>query len=92
MLFNSLEFLLLFLPLVLFVAFRLKGSPLLVWIAATSFVFYAFAGHAWFIIPMAITTASANPTDAPGSGNREITAVCSTTAVSTMAAATKTCH
>ena len=44
-LFSSLEFLLLFLPLTLVVAWRLHGQPLLRWIAFTSVVFYVFAGH-----------------------------------------------
>ena len=57
MLFTSLEFLLLFLPVVLVVALRLRGQPLLRWITATSVVFYAFAGHWWFIVPMLVTTA-----------------------------------
>src|SRR6185295_10290710 len=56
-LFSSLEFLLLFLPLTLAVALRLHGQPLLRWIALTSVVFYAFAGHWWFIVPMLLTTA-----------------------------------
>ncbi|HTG12802.1 MAG TPA: hypothetical protein VK746_18555, partial [Candidatus Eisenbacteria bacterium] len=56
MLFSSLEFLLLFLPLTLVVAWRLHGQPLLRWIAFTSVVFYVFAGHWWFIVPMLITT------------------------------------
>ena len=56
MLFNSFSFLLIFLPLVLMVALRLKGTPLLAWITLSSFVFYAFAGHAWFIVPMLVTT------------------------------------
>ena len=55
-LFSSLEFLLLFLPLTLVVAWRLHGQPLLRWIAFTSVVFYVFAGHWWFIVPMLITT------------------------------------
>ena len=57
MLFSSLEFLVLFLPLTLLVALRLRGQPLLRWIALTSVAFYAFAGHWWFIVPMLITTA-----------------------------------
>src|SRR5262249_47786184 len=57
MLFSSLEFLVLFLPLTLLVARWLRGQPLLRWIALTSVVFYAFAGHWWFIVPMLITTA-----------------------------------
>ena len=55
-LFSSLEFLLLFLPLTLAVALRLRGQPLLRWIVLTSVVFYAFAGHWWFIVPMLLTT------------------------------------
>jgi ABC-type transport system involved in Fe-S cluster assembly fused permease/ATPase subunit len=55
-LFSSLEFLLLFLPLALSVALRLHGQPLLRWIALISVLFYAFAGHWWFIVPMLITT------------------------------------
>jgi alginate O-acetyltransferase complex protein AlgI len=55
-LFSSLEFLLLFLPLTLVVAWRLHGQPLLRWIALTSVVFYVFAGHWWFIVPMLVTT------------------------------------
>ena len=47
MLFSSLEFLVLFLPLTLAVALLLRGQPLLRWIAFSSIVFYAFAGH-WF--------------------------------------------
>ena len=56
MLFSSLEFLILFLPLTLAVALRLRGQPLLRWIALTSVIFYAFAGHWWFIVPMLVTT------------------------------------
>ena len=56
MLFTSLEFLVLFLPVVLVVALQLRGQPLLRWITATSVVFYAFAGHWWFIVPMLVTT------------------------------------
>jgi alginate O-acetyltransferase complex protein AlgI len=55
-LFSSLEFLLLFLPLTLAVALRLHGQPLLRWIAFSSVIFYAFAGHWWFIVPMLVTT------------------------------------
>jgi alginate O-acetyltransferase complex protein AlgI len=55
-LFSSLEFLVLFLPPTLAVALRLHGQPLLRWIALTSVVFYAFAGHWWFIVPMLVTT------------------------------------
>ena len=56
MLFNSLEFLLLFLPLTLAVGLRLRGQGLLRWIALSSLVFYAFAGHWWFVLPMLATT------------------------------------
>ena len=56
MLFSSLEFLVLFLPPVLAVALRLRGQALLRWIVAASVVFYAFAGHWWFVIPMIVTT------------------------------------
>ena len=56
MLFSSLEFLVLFLPLTLAVSLRLHGQPLLRWIALASIVFYAFAGHWWFIVPMIVTT------------------------------------
>jgi alginate O-acetyltransferase complex protein AlgI len=56
-LFSSLEFLVLFLPLTLAVALRLRGQPLLRWIALSSAVFYAFAGHWWFVVPMLVTTA-----------------------------------
>jgi alginate O-acetyltransferase complex protein AlgI len=55
-LFSSLEFLVLFLPLVLAVALRLRGQALLRWIALASVVFYAFAGHWWFTLPMLATT------------------------------------
>ncbi|MGI8509599.1 MAG: MBOAT family O-acyltransferase [Gemmatimonadaceae bacterium] len=56
MLFNSFEFLLIFLPVVLGCALLLRGNALLFWIALASCAFYAFAGHAWFLIPMAIST------------------------------------
>ena len=56
MLFNSFEFLLLFLPVVLGIALLLRGNALLFWIALASCVFYAFAGHSWFLIPMGIST------------------------------------
>jgi alginate O-acetyltransferase complex protein AlgI len=56
MLFSSLEFLVLFLPLTLAIALLLRGQPLLRWIAFSSIVFYAFAGHWWFIVPMLLTT------------------------------------
>ena len=56
MLFSSLEFLVLFLPVTLAVALRLRGQPLLRWITLSSIVFYAFAGHWWFVLPMLVTT------------------------------------
>ena len=56
MLFNSLGFLFLFFPLVLLVSLRLRGQALLRWITLSSFVFYAFAGHVWFLAPMLVTT------------------------------------
>jgi alginate O-acetyltransferase complex protein AlgI len=46
----------LFLPLVLAVACRLRARALLGWITAASFFFYAYAGHAWFLLPMLFTT------------------------------------
>lgn len=55
MLFNSLAFIFIFLPVVVFIACRLRGQWLLRWLAFASFVFYAVAGHAWFIFPMLIT-------------------------------------
>jgi len=57
MLFNSFKFLILFLPPVLVVSRRLRGQMLLFWICLSSFVFYAFAGHFWFLGPMLFTTA-----------------------------------
>ena len=56
MLFNSFKFLFFFLPFVLFISARLKGQRLLAWVTLSSFFFYAFAGHAWFLIPMLTTT------------------------------------
>jgi alginate O-acetyltransferase complex protein AlgI len=56
MLFNSFGFLLVFLPAVLVISLRVKGQSLLRWLALTSFFFYSFAGHAWFLIPMLVTT------------------------------------
>jgi alginate O-acetyltransferase complex protein AlgI len=55
MLFNSLEFLLLFLPIVLSISLLLRGSRLTFWIALASCIFYAFAGHVWFLIPMFVS-------------------------------------
>lgn len=56
MLFNSFEFVFIFFPLTFFVALKLRGNTLLRWICLTSIVFYACAGHVWFIIPMLVTT------------------------------------
>lgn len=56
MLFNSFEFIFLFLPAVLFISFLLKGNRLLGWIALSSAVFYALFGAWWFLVPMLITT------------------------------------
>lgn len=56
MLFNSLAFLLIFLPIVLLVACRIRGQRLLAWITASSFIFYALAGDLWFLAPMLFTT------------------------------------
>ncbi|WP_016834367.1 MBOAT family O-acyltransferase [Herbaspirillum lusitanum] len=56
MLFNSLDFIFVFLPLSLLVAAALRRNALLFWLTVCSAVFYAFAGHIWFLIPMAITT------------------------------------
>src|SRR5262245_25309653 len=55
MLFNSLEFLFLFLPIAWWGA-RASGRAFCVWICIASAVFYAFAGHVWFLAPMAATT------------------------------------
>jgi len=55
-LFNSLEFLFIFLPIVLLVGLRLKGQPLVFWVAFVSSVFYVFAGHVWFLLPMFMTS------------------------------------
>lgn len=56
MLFNSFGFLFLFLPITLGCARFLKGQMLLRWLTLASFLFYSLAGHAWFLIPMLITT------------------------------------
>ena len=55
MLFNSPIFIAVFLPLAFLVARPLKGRALLAWLSLASFVFYAFAGHVWFLVPMACT-------------------------------------
>lgn len=56
MLFNSWPFLLIFLPLVLGSARLVKGRTLLGLIVFASLIFYGFAGHIWFLIPMIVTT------------------------------------
>jgi alginate O-acetyltransferase complex protein AlgI len=56
MLFNSLPFLFLFLPVAVCGALLLRGQMLLAWICLLSVTFYGFAGHAWFLAPMAVTT------------------------------------
>lgn len=56
MLFNSFSFLLIFFPLVLFVSTKLIGKPLIRWITLASILFYSYAGHKWFVIPMLFTT------------------------------------
>jgi alginate O-acetyltransferase complex protein AlgI len=56
MLFNSYAFIALFMPVVLLISWRLRGPWLLRWITVASLGFYGFAGHAWFIIPMLVTT------------------------------------
>ncbi len=52
MLFNSLEFLLLFLPLALATAWLTKGTARLVAICASSWFFYAYTGEAWYLAPL----------------------------------------
>src|SRR6187455_3231729 len=56
-LFNSLEFLCLFLPVVLFLSLRVTGQRIIWLICVSSFLFYCFAGHPWFLIPMFVTSA-----------------------------------
>lgn len=56
MLFNSLQFIFLFFPIVFIVSFACRGNWLLAWITFSSFAFYALFGQAWFLIPMAVTT------------------------------------
>ncbi|MGE3262439.1 MAG: MBOAT family protein [Bacteriovoracia bacterium] len=55
MLFNSFSFLFLFLPLALAIASRLRGQWLLAFVAGASFLFYAWAGEPWFLVPMLFT-------------------------------------
>ena len=56
MLFNSLLFIFVFMPLTLWGAMRCRGQSLLRWITLSSFTFYALAGQTWFLIPMLVTT------------------------------------
>ncbi len=56
MLFNSTSFIFLFMPLVLLITSKLRGQNWVRAIALFSLIFYAFAGHAWFLIPMLFTT------------------------------------
>src|SRR4030095_4619147 len=56
MLFNSHVFIWVFLPIVLGISLLLRGNALLFWITASSFTFYSFAGHLWFLVPMFVTT------------------------------------
>lgn len=56
MLFNSYIFIFLFLPFCFLIAKQLRGHLLITWISLASIFFYAFAGHVWFILPMAFTT------------------------------------
>lgn len=56
MLFNSFKFLFFFLPVVLFISYRLRGQKLLGWLVFASLVFYSYAGHAWFVLPMLFTS------------------------------------
>lgn len=55
MLFNSFRFVFLFFPAVFLISTWLKGRRLLAWIAVSSFIFYSFAGHVWFLGPMLAT-------------------------------------
>ncbi len=56
MLFNSWQFLLLYMPIMLGMSLQLRGQWLLRWIALASYVFYALFGETWFLIPMFVTT------------------------------------
>lgn len=56
MLFNSLEFILIFLPIVLLFAMRVRGQRLLVWLTSASYFFYSLVGSPWFLFPMLFTT------------------------------------
>lgn len=56
MLFNSFDFLFLFMPLVILIARYLRGQALLRFITLASLVFYSAHGQTWFILPMIFTT------------------------------------
>src|SRR4051812_20756309 len=55
MLFNSLLFIFVFLPFVLFATLQLRGRKILIWLTLMSFFFYSFFGQVWFLFPMLIT-------------------------------------
>ena len=55
MLFNSYEFLFIFLPFSLLATRWTTGRTLLGLLTLFSFLFYAFAGHVWFLAPMLFT-------------------------------------
>ena len=57
MLFNSYEFLFIFLPFSLLATRWTSGRVLLRLLTLFSFLFYAFAGHVWFLAPMLFTIA-----------------------------------
>lgn len=54
--FNTFPFLFVFLPLILLICLPLSGRALLRALTLASFLFYACAGHAWFLGPMLVTT------------------------------------
>lgn len=56
MLFNSYKFIFVFFPIVFFLAKNIPRQWLLPFLVLTSFYFYSFAGHKWFLIPMLVTT------------------------------------
>src|SRR4029077_20225206 len=58
MLINSYPFLFLFLPIVLGISTRLRGSALLVWMTLASFSFYSFQRPFWFPVMLLWTTIS----------------------------------
>jgi hypothetical protein len=56
MLFNALEFLLLFLPVVLVLSRWTCRQAFIAVMALVSVVFYAFTGELWFLLPMFFTS------------------------------------